>query len=102
MMPYGTVVFLDYPGFCFPGAKTTNSSYNQALLPRIDLSSDGSEEIINVYETGAGNLAGGRCAVPDDALDRRFTGRQGRGGGGGAESAGYFQRNLLATALHIR
>ena len=54
------------------------------------------------YESNARNAAGGRCAVPDDALDHRVAGRQGRGGRGGAESPRDFQRNVLAAALHVR
>ena len=72
-----TVVFLDYPGLCSPGANKTNSNYNEALLPRVDLSSDSSGEIINVYETDSRNSARGWCAVPDDELDRRVAGDQG-------------------------
>ena len=42
-----------------------------ALLPRLDLSSNGSGEIIKVYETDSRNVARGRCA---GAVARRVLG----------------------------
>ena len=47
------------------------------------------------------NVARRRCAVPDDALDRRLAGREGRFARSCAENARHFLRSLLATALHI-
>ena len=55
----------------------------------------------NFYETHSRNVARRRCAVPDDALDRRLAGREGRFARSCAESARHFLRSLLATALHI-
>ena len=56
---------------------------------------------LSPYETNSRNIARRRCAVPDDALDRRVAGREGRSARSGAESARHFLRGLLATALYI-
>src|SRR5215813_15638583 len=56
---------------------------------------------LSPYEIDPGNVARRGCAVPDDALDRRVAGEQGRHRRIDTESVRHFCRRLLAAALHF-